>query len=197
LICIGARPYRYGSPYAAARMRHFALTAVGRDRPGIVAGITAVLLAHEVNVEDSQMTILRGHFTMMLIVAVADDVDQQELGADLRAVGEELGLELLTIAAVDELGQTAEPDPSHIVSVYGVDHPGIVHAVSSALAERGITITDLNTRLVGEDQEPLYALMMEVAIPAEAVQDVTDALGEAGAGQGVEVTVRRLEVDAL
>jgi glycine cleavage system transcriptional repressor len=178
-------------------MRHYALTAVGRDRPGIVAGITAVLLAHEVNVEDSQMTILRGHFTMMLIVATGDEVSLQELSADLKVVGEELGLELLTIAAVDELAVEDEPDPSHIVSVYGVDHPGIVHAVSTALAERGITITDLNTRLVGEDDEPLYALMMEVAIPDQAVAEVTEALEAAGAGQGVEVSVRALEADAL
>lgn len=178
-------------------MRHYALTAVGRDRPGIVAGITAVLLAHEVNVEDSQMTILRGHFTMMLIVAVADDVDDADLSADLRAVGQELGLELLTIAVVDELSGDEEIEPSHIVSVYGVDHPGIVHAVSSALAERGITITDLTTRLVGEVDEPLYALMMEVAIPAEAADDVADALAAAGAVQGVEVSVRQLEADAL
>jgi glycine cleavage system transcriptional repressor len=178
-------------------MRHYALTAVGRDRPGIVAGITAVLLAHEVNVEDSQMTILRGHFTMMLIVSVADEVDDTDLSADLRAVGQELGLELLTIAVVDELARGEEAEPSHIVSVYGVDHPGIVHAVSSALAERGITITDLTTRLVGEVDEPLYALMMEVAIPAEAAEDVAEALAAAGAGQGVEVSVRQLEADAL
>jgi glycine cleavage system transcriptional repressor len=179
------------------RMRHFALTAVGRDRPGIVAGITAVLLAHDVNVEDSQMTILRGHFTMMLIVAVEDDVDEGDLAADLKAVGEELDLELLTISAVEELSGTAYAEPSHIVSVYGVDHPGIVHAVSSALAERGITITDLNTRLVGAADEPLYALMMEVAMPEDAVAGVTDALTGAGAAQGVEVTVRPLEADAL
>ena len=178
-------------------MRHFALTAVGRDRPGIVAGITAVLLAHEVNVEDSQMTILRGHFTMMLIVAVSDDVADADLADDLRAVGEELDLEHLTIAGVDELGATEEPDPSHIVSVYGADHPGIVHAVSSALAERGITITDLHTRLVGADDKPLYALMMEVAIPADAESEVENALSAAGAAQGVEVTVRPLEADAL
>jgi len=178
-------------------MRHYALIAVGRDRPGIVAAITAVLLAHAVNVEDSQMTILRGHFTMMLIVAVGDGVDPDDLGADLRAVGEELGLELLTIGAVDELADVGEPEPSHIVSVYGVDHPGIVHAVSTALAERGITITDLTTRVVGEDAEPLYALMMEVAIPGESVPEVTDALAAAGAEQGVEVTVRPLEADAL
>src|SRR3954469_21720412 len=143
-------------------MRHYALTAVGRDRPGIVAGITAVLLAHDVNVEDSQMTILRGHFTMMLIVAVADEVDETDLSADLRAVGQELGLELLTIAVVNERGGDEEAEPSHIVSVYGVDHPGIVHAVSSALAERGITITDLTTRLVGEAGEPLHGLVVEV-----------------------------------
>jgi glycine cleavage system transcriptional repressor len=197
LIRIGARPYRSAAPYAAEPMRHFALTAVGRDRPGIVAGITAVLLAHDVNVEDSQMTILRGHFTMMLIVAAGEQVDDAALAADLRAVGEELELELLTIGAVDELATADEPEPSHIVSVYGVDHPGIVHAVSSALAERGITITDLTTRLVTESDEPLYALMMEVAIPADAVAEVTDALTTAGTEQGVEVTVRRLEADAL
>lgn len=178
-------------------MRHYALTAVGRDRPGIVAGITAVLLAHEVNIEDSQMTILRGHFTMMLIVAVADDVDDGDLAADLRAVGEELDLELLTISAVEELAGLDEPEPSHIVSVYGVDHPGIVHAVSTALAERGITITDLNTRLAGGAEQPLYALMMEVAIPEKAVPDATAALESAGAAQGVEVTVRPLEADVL
>src|SRR3954470_21168353 len=178
-------------------MRHFALTAVGRDRPGIVAAITAVLLAYEVNVEDSQMTILRGHFTMMLIVAASEEVAVEELAADLRAVGDELDLELLTIAGVDELAVEEEPGPSHVVSVYGADHPGIVHAVSTALAERGITITDLITRMAGQETEPLYALMMEVAIPDDAVADVTDALTGAGAAQGVEVTVRPLEADAL
>jgi len=178
-------------------MRHFALTAVGRDRPGIVAGITAVLLAHDVNVEDSQMTILRGHFRMMLIVAVADEVDEGDLAADLKAVGEALDLELLTISSVEELSASADAEASHIVSVYGADHPGIVHAVSSALAERGITITDLNTRLVGEADQPLYALMMEVAMPEDAEADVIQALAAAGEAQGLEVTVRPLEADAL
>ena len=40
-------------------MTHFALTAVGRDRPGIVAAVSRALLDHSVNIEDSQMTILR------------------------------------------------------------------------------------------------------------------------------------------
>jgi glycine cleavage system transcriptional repressor len=50
-------------------MRHFAVTAIGADRPGIVAAVSNVLLDHEGNIEDSQMTILCGRFTMMLIVS--------------------------------------------------------------------------------------------------------------------------------
>ena len=179
------------------RMRHFALTAVGRDRPGIVAAITAVLVDHRVNVEDSHMTILRGHFTMMLIVAVDDDVDEEVLAGELRDAGEALDLELLTIAGVDELAETTAAAPSHVVSVYGVDHPGIVHAVAAALAESGVSITDLTTRLVGEDTAPLYALLMEAAIPAGVLPGVTEALAAVGSDQGVEVSVRPLESDAL
>ena len=40
-------------------MPQLALSAIGRDRPGIVAAATAVLLRHGVNVEDSRMSILR------------------------------------------------------------------------------------------------------------------------------------------
>jgi glycine cleavage system transcriptional repressor len=179
-------------------MRHFALTAVGRDRPGIVAAITAVLVDHEVNIEDSHMTILRGHFTMMLIVAVGDDADVEALASDLRETGEALDLELLTIAGVDEVaGAALEAAASHVVTVYGVDHPGIVNAVAAALAERGVSITDLTTRLVGEEDAPLYALLMEVAAPEEVVPDMSDALAGVGAAQGVEVSVRPLESDAL
>ncbi len=179
-------------------MRVFALTAVGRDRPGIVAAITRVLLDHEVNVEDSQMTILRGHFTMMLVVAAPDGVDVDGLQRDLRAAGEELDLELLTIVGVDDLDPLAEPAATHVVTVYGVDHPGIVHAVASVLADRGITITDLTTRVVGEEGEPLYAMMMEVELADDAAAgDARAALEAAGAEQGVEVSVRPLEADAL
>jgi glycine cleavage system transcriptional repressor len=174
-------------------MRYFALSAVGRDRPGIVAAMSKVLLKHSANIEDSQMTILRGHFAMMLVVAVPDDADAAVLREDLSAAGALLQLEAVALSALEDVDLAAEAVPSHIVTVYGVDHPGIVHAVAAALAERGIDITDLTTRVVGEEDEPIYALMMEVAVPpGEEV-----ALDEVGREQGVEVTVRELETDAL
>ena len=180
------------------RVALFALSAVGRDRPGIAAAVSEVLLRHGANVEDSQMTILRGHFTMMLVVAVPDGADATRLRAELGETGERLGLETLLLSPIEQLGPHADPEPSQIVTVYGADHPGILHAVTAAIAALDASITDLNTRLVGEDREPIYALMMEVTTPPSLEPaELERALSEVARAEGVDVSIRPLERDAL
>jgi glycine cleavage system transcriptional repressor len=179
---------------------HYALSAIGRDRPGIVAAVTGVLLGHGVNLEDSQMTILRGHFTMMLVVDVPAGADVGRLRADLDVGGRELGLEAIALAEVTDADPEAPDDPSHIVTVYGADHPGIVNSVAEALAAADVNITDLNTRLVPEDDGggDLYAMMVEVSLPpglsAGALETLLAGIKRE---QDVEVSVRELEADAL
>jgi glycine cleavage system transcriptional repressor len=176
---------------------HLALSAIGRDRPGIVAAVTRVLLEHDANLEDSQMTILAGHFTMTLILSVPDGADPDVLDQDLQKIGAELGLEGMALKAVEAVPGT-QPQPSHVVTVYGSDHPGIVCATTEALARSGCNITDLNTRLVGDaDGDPLYALMLEVAVPAGRAEDLEDAMAAVGTEEDLEVTVRELEPDEL
>jgi glycine cleavage system transcriptional repressor len=178
-------------------MPEFAVAAIGRDRPGIVAAVSRVLLEHGANVEDSQMTILRGHFTMTLIVSLPDPSDRESLGNLRRAldrVRERLGLEALSIGEVEHL-DAAAPEPSHIVSVYGIDHPGILHAVAETLAERQVNITDMTTRVfAGEDDMPVYAMMIEVAIPRGLdPKDLERQLRAIAAEQNVELSLRQLE----
>jgi glycine cleavage system transcriptional repressor len=186
-------------------MRHYAVSAIGRDRPGIVAAVTQVLLDRDVNIEDSQMTILRGRFTMMLIVSAPDDVDPGDLRGELEGAGRELNMDAVSLEPVEEAADETAPEPSHIVTVYGVDHPGIVHAVAAALAGAEVNITDLNTRLVSDDPaangdggEDLYAMMLEVALPPGLSASALETLLEATRReQGVEVTIRELESDEL
>jgi glycine cleavage system transcriptional repressor len=179
-------------------MTRLALTAIGRDRPGIVAGVTAVLLRHDVNVEDSQMAILGGHFTMTLILAAPAEADRERLSGELDAAGRELGLEALVVREVEPLPDAA-PEPTHVVTVYGVDHPGIVHAATRTLAERGVNVTDLNTRLLEEaGAQPLYVLMMEVVVPAAVgAETLTAALAEPAELRAVDISVRERERDEL
>ena len=159
--------------------------------------MTAVLLDHGVNVEDSQMGILRGQFSMTLVIGLPDAAEVGRLREELEAVARRLGLDTLSLSEVDAT-EAEPPEPSHIVTVYGADHPGIVHAAASALAERGWSITDLNTRLVDDGEgEPLYALMMEVALKGASLDDLEESLAPVREGQGVEVSVHELEDDEL
>jgi glycine cleavage system transcriptional repressor len=177
----------------------FILSAVGRDRPGIVAAVTQVLLDHEVNLEDSQMAILAGRFSMMLIVAVPEGVDVPALKTDLEAMREREGLDALSLDEISGDAPGAELVPTHMVSAYGVDHPGIVHALASALAAEQIDITDLTTKVVSDPgEQPLYVMMLEITLPAGAdAQQVARNLREIAAGQRVDLTLRELEQDTL
>ena len=50
-------------------MQHFALTIIGRDRPGIVSQVTEILFKQGFNIADSSCSILGGQFSMILIIS--------------------------------------------------------------------------------------------------------------------------------
>ena len=177
-------------------MPEFAVTAIGRDRPGIAAAISGALLELEGNIEDSQMSILRGHFAVMLIVNLPGSVDDRELSERLQGVREELDLEAIAVNRVDDLGAPVAR-PSHVISVYGADHPGIVHAVATALAERQVNITGLETRLAGSADSRLYVMIIEVALGDAPETEVASALRKVAGEADVEVSMRPLDTEAL
>jgi glycine cleavage system transcriptional repressor len=164
-----------------------------------VAEVTRALLGHSLNITDSQMAVLGGRFTMMLIVTAPEGTDLDMVREELARTSDRLGLDAVALHPLSEAETAVAADPSHIVTVYGVDHPGIVHAVSARLAAREVNVTDLETRLVGEGGHAgLYAMVIEVALPGGVDPRALRAmLEEVGAEQGVEVTVRALESDVI
>jgi predicted amino acid-binding ACT domain protein len=137
---------------------------------------------------------------MTLILEAPDEgIDEEVLRSELQAIGRGLELDAISLAPVSHATQEPPPEPSHIVTVYGVDHRGIVQAVTAALAGADVNITDLNTRLVSDDDgEDLYAMMLEVALPSGLSADGLEALLEdTRDDQGVEVSIRELEHDEL
>lgn len=80
--------------YGAAqepRVPRLSLTAVGVDRPGIVAAVTGALVDVGCNLADSTMAILQGQFAMLLIVEAGDATAEQiEAALARRAAGFEL-----------------------------------------------------------------------------------------------------------
>jgi len=178
-------------------MASYALSAIGRDKPGIVAEVTGTLLRHGVNLADSQMAILGGHFAMMLVLETSEATDLGALNADLERSRATLELEALSLSEIDAI-QAQIDEPSHVITLYGADHPGIVNAVTAALAERGVNITDLDTHLVGEETEPAYMMLLEVALPdGLSGNELEVFLREVAVAQKLELSVRALDQVAL
>jgi ACT domain-containing protein len=71
------------------------ITVVGKDRVGIIAGVSQALAARSVNILDISQTILQDYFTMLMLV----DVDPAHttipaLADHLTVVGDGLGVQI-------------------------------------------------------------------------------------------------------
>ncbi|HYF26811.1 MAG TPA: ACT domain-containing protein [Baekduia sp.] len=176
-------------------MGQLAVFAMGPDRPGIVAALTGVLVAHGASIADSQMALLGGRSSIVLVVDPPHDVDLGLLEDDLGHIADDVGLDVVEVTRLGAPAAAPAGDPTHLLTVYGIDHPGIVHAVTTELARRRVSITDLSTRRVEDGGgEPLAAMMLEVAVPAGTRDDEVAAMLEGVArAQDLDVVVRPLD----
>lgn len=178
-------------------MSHFSVTAVGRDRPGIVADLSQVLLELGSNIEDSRMSILRGQFAVMLIVTCPSGLTHDQLEERLAPLQLQLGLDSIAVGSIAELHHgELDSSPTHVVRVYGADHAGIIHAISRRLADDGVSITDLETKLIGSDGTSVYVMLMQAQVPADVdATGLARDLEEIGNESGLEVSLAELEED--
>lgn len=171
-------------------MSVLALTVLGHDRPGIIAEVTGALADLGGNLEDSSMTLLRGHFAWTLIVDT--DTSADEIESRVASLRDE-GL-VVSVLPVPERQPDGAPGRSFLLSVYGADRPGIVSAVTRVVADHGGNVTDLTTRL-GTN---LYLLTAEVELPADVDLDSLNAqLRSTAETIGVEAHLVRVEPDVL
>ncbi|GAA0738049.1 ACT domain-containing protein [Dactylosporangium roseum] len=172
-------------------MNEYAVTVIGHDRPGIIADVTEVLARLGLNLTDSTMTRLRGHFAMTLVCLGPPSAEEIE-GA-LESLTAERTL-LVTVRRVAEEPVHETTGTHHVLTVHGADRLGIVATLSRTIAESGGNITDLTTRLAGT----LYVVVAEVDLPEGVDADALGtALSAAAQRLGVEATFRPAEADVL
>ena len=175
----------------------FAVWTVGADRPGIVAAVTGVLFGMGCNLKDCSMTVLSTHFAMVMRVEAPDGLAPEALEAELAASPGCAGLSVDVRPAGEGAPVVVEGD-TYIVSVYGSDQPGIVHKISTVLADNSVNITDVNTRVIGENDEPVYAMLLEVTLPRNLDPSELDGALQAMASEvGVEASLHPADADVL
>lgn len=178
-------------------MPHLVVAAAGPDQTGIVAEFTRVFLQRGCNLEDTSMTVLRGQFAMMLVVEAPPLVTPSALERELADETALLGL-VVSVWQVPDVSPTSPQGEPWTVSIYGADRPGIVNQISKALADRDVNIADLETRLVGPQDAPIYSMILDVTVPPGTnVDNLRSELKEVADGLGVECHLRPSEADVL
>ena len=165
------------------------VTAVGEDKPGLVAALSAFVAKSGCNIEDSRMAILGSEFAMHLLVAgesAALSTLLEGLNQSASAVG--LAVTVRKTQARKQAGVVP-----YELTAYSMDHPGIVQRVTELLAERKVNIRGLETRLTNAPHtgQALFSLHALVDVPAtEKVAELRKALADLGASENIDVELK-------
>lgn len=165
----------------------YMLTLVGKDRPGIVARVSAALYDGGGNLGEASMMRLGGNFSMMLMVSY--EGRSKELADLIEPVADSLGLHYHVDRIEGQLHRHQVPDVR--VTVYGADRAGIVAKVTGALAQAGLDITDLESDVAGSAEKPIYLMQIE-GVAREGVEPLRSAL-DIVAAEGIEVRLAPVE----
>jgi glycine cleavage system transcriptional repressor len=169
------------------KLKWYMLTLVGKDRPGIVAHVTAALYEGGANLGETSMMRLGGNFTIMMMVQFSGTTHAlQDL---VGGVAESLGLQLHIDHIEARLHDHRIPDVR--ITVYGADRAGIVAKVTGVLAEAGLDILELDSDVAGTDAEPIYIMNIE-GHAAEGVLALESALDIVRA-EGIDASLQPID----
>jgi glycine cleavage system transcriptional repressor len=176
-------------------MRNFLIAIQGQNRTGIVSQVTGLLYRSGVNLTDSFMTSLRSEFTMMMIVQLPEELNLTTFEAELESLSSHaLGVFLRPILAQEAQHGNRESIPNYSISILGKDQTGMVFRFSELLAAQQVNITDLNTRLLDSGQTPLYAMLIEIHVPAQVpLQELKVAIQETAQELGIDAHFNPIE----
>ncbi|TVO74840.1 glycine cleavage system protein R [Sedimenticola selenatireducens] len=145
---------------------YLVISALGKDRPGIVDALSKSILEFGCNITDSRMTVLGGEFAILLMV----EGNWNTLTKMEESIaGLEQQLSLTIIAKRTEQRDRSNPFLPYVVEVVSLDHPGIVHQLASFFSKRSINIEDMATTSYAAPHTGtmMFSVHMTVGIPAD------------------------------
>ncbi len=144
---------------------YLVLSALGKDKPGIVDKLSKTIFDFGCNICDTRMTVLGGEFALLQLiegqwnqlVKLEDSIEELSKSLDLT----------ITVKRTEERASGSGLLP-YIVDVVSLDNPGIVHHLASFFSSRGINIEDMNTSsyAAAHTGTPMFAVRMTVGIPS-------------------------------
>ena len=176
--------------------RWFALSAIGRDRPGIVADLAELVYDCDCNLEDSSMTILGSEFAVLLLLTGEAAGVEERLSTASKRLEWEKRLTVFIRPLEHEpipysVGKEAAP---YDLQATGVDKAGLVARVARVLERHGASIQQMFTQSRPEPGTgtPIYTMGIRFDLPAAVAEaDLRRDLDAVAADLNIEVSLSK------
>ncbi len=168
-------------------MATLVLTLLGQDRAGLVSAVSRLITERGGSWERSQLAHLAGTFAGIVEVDVPDNQAEALVG-DIEGLAAE-GLRV-TVESAGATSAAASGGRRLTLHLVGADRPGIVAEVSSLLAEHGVNVEELASRVV--DAPMAGGTLFE----ADVVVSVPEGVDVSALGEALEALANELMVDA-
>ncbi len=167
--------------------QHLVITAVGPDRVGLVEQISQFLLKQGCNIEDSNMAVFCGEFTIILLVTGEPEA-LERVSESLPELTGQTGLAFFSKTPLQRA-----PVPSALpcrMLASCMDHPGVVHQLSSVLSRMGVNIESLETKSLAAAMSgtPIFQIDARLSVPAHVnLHNLRRDLDEIGQRENIDI----------
>lgn len=130
----------------------YVVSVIGEDQVGLVSEVTQLLFKKGLNIVDIEQTVIHSQFTMVLLLQpLRPRFQLGQLRKDLQRLAKrrEMSIALTPLREFKGL-RLAETKKPYVLTIVGSDRPGVVAAVSSALANHHCNIERIKMIARGE-----------------------------------------------
>ena len=170
-------------------MKKLVVTFISDDRPGLVEKLSQMIQQRDGNWLKSKMAQLSGKFTGIVEISLPDG-QVAALTEELKALSAE-GISLLTEAVAGEQPQAQLN--SGEVSILGLDRPGIVNEISTALAALNFNVEEFHSLVEAAPMsgQPLFKADLAIGIPAAVnLEELSEKLDAISQSLDIECTLK-------
>ncbi len=167
------------------------ITILGKDRKGLISGVTGFLARGKINITDIKQSVVQGLFTMFMTVDLSTGAfGFEDLKAGLGRLAEKLDVDIEVTPFSEYRGLAhIKPRNPYAMVVLGKDRPGIVSDVSSILFSMDLNIESTNLTARGD----LISVKFIIDIEDKSPEKVRGAIKQASERVGLDVVVLKYE----
>ncbi len=170
------------------------ISTTGTDRPGIVEEISEWIFQQGGNIEESRMSRLGDEFATLILVS-GDEGLRQELEQNRETFETAHNLNVILKHVHPEPPSYRTPYLRYSLRATSLDHPGIVHKVTSLLHQRSVNIVAAHTNKTHApfSGTSVFHIYMEIDLPAEiSVNHLRDELRDLGEHDKIDFVLEPL-----